>query len=166
MYLQEQIMSSNPQNSPISFIALHRKGAQLRHSPSAFSLVEMVISLGIVSFAMLGIFGMIPVGLSNFRTAQQLTVESSIVQGIASELQRTDAANLVSESLYFDEQGRAVAGSGDSMLTYTVNVSAPQDLDADNLVSKDAARSVLVSVRHRAHPGVTNSYSLIVPRGL
>lgn len=161
-------MSSIPQNNSIPSAPSPQRMAfqsQFRRTQTAFSLVEMVISLGIVSFAMLGIFGMIPVGLSNFRTAQQLTVESSIVQGVTSELQRTDSANLASQSLYFDEQGRAVASSGDAAMTYTVNVSSPQDLDADNLVSKDAARSVLVSVRHRAHPGVTNSYSIIVPRG-
>jgi len=137
----------------------------LRKSTAAFSLVEAVLSVGIVSFAMLGILGMVPVGLNNFQTALQLTVESSIVQSLTSELQRTDIANLSSSSVYFDEQGKPLKSEADASRVYSVTISAPQPLDAANLISKDAAKSVLLTVNNRTRPAVSNRYSVVIAPG-
>jgi len=132
----------------------------------AFSLVEAVISIGIVSFAMLGIFGMIPVGLNNFQSALQLTVESSIVQGVTGELQRTDFSTLSAmpaTNRYYDEQGKPVTDPAAAV--YTVNISSPTALDADNLISKDAAKSVVITVSTRSRVSATNSYAVILAGG-
>lgn len=130
----------------------------------AFSLVEAVISIGIVSFAMMGILGMVPVGLATFRNAMNLTVESAIVQEVAGDLQRTDFANLKAGTFYFDEQGLRVGGADDPTRIYTVEVAAPQPLDAASLVAPDAATRISIQIQNRAEPTVTNRHSVIIPR--
>lgn len=131
---------------------------------NAFSLVEAVISIGIVSFAMMGILGLVPVGLTTFRQAMNLTVESSIVQEVAGGLQRTDHANLAATNLYFDEQGLRVSGPSAPTRIYTVEVAAPQPLDAASLVAPTAASTVVIKITNRTEPAVTNRHSVIIPR--
>lgn len=145
-----------PSCLPVSARRFSRRGTQ------GITLVETVIALGIVSFAMVSILGMIPVGLSNFQSAQHLTIESSIVQGVTGELQRTDVTNLSSTNLYFDDQGRA---STAAKAIYTVKVGDPQNLDASNLISSTAAKSVLLTVNNRSRPSLTNHYSVIIVNG-
>lgn len=135
-----------------------------RRAIRAFSLVEAVISIGIVSFAMMGILGMVPVGLATFRNAMNLTVESSIVQEVAGDLQRTDYADLAATNLYFDEQGLRVPGLSHPSRIYSVEVTPPRPLDAATLVAPTAASTVAIKVQNRAEPAVTNCYSVIIPR--
>jgi uncharacterized protein (TIGR02598 family) len=56
---------------------------------NAFSLVEVVIALGIVSFAIITLLALIPTGMSGFQQAQTSSVETQIVQQLNTELQNT-----------------------------------------------------------------------------
>lgn len=155
------------QQSPTRLCLEVMKHPTLRRIPRtrhAFSLVEAVISIGIVSFAMMSMLGMIPVGLATFRTAMNLTVESTIVQEVAGDLQRTEYANLAATNLYFDDQGIRVTHAEHPSRTYSVEVCPPGPLDAATLVAPAAASTVAVKVQNRAAPSVTNRYSVIVPR--
>ena len=81
-----------------------------------FSLVEVALALGIVAFAFVSLFGLLPVGLSTFRNAIDTTNESRIVQSFVSKVIATDFENLESkvdyassqEIVYFDEEGALV----------------------------------------------------------
>lgn len=155
------------QQSPTRLCLEVMKHPTLRRIPRtrhAFSLVEAVISIGIVSFAMMSMLGMIPVGLATFRTAMSLTVESAIVQEVAGDLQRTEYASLAATNLYFDDQGIRVADANHPSRTYSVEIASPISLDASALVAPGAASTVGIRVQNRAEPSVTNRYSVIVPR--
>lgn len=132
----------------------------------AFSLVEVVLALGIVSFAMVGILGMVPVGLASFRNAKNFTVESTIVQEVAGELQRAEFSSLAAANLYFDEQGLRVESASDPSVLYTVEVKAPQPLDAGSLVAPGAAATVGINISKRSEPAKTSRYAVILPRTL
>ena len=81
-----------------------------------FSLVEVALALGIVAFAFVSLFGLLPVGLTTFRNAIDTTNESRIVQSFVSKVIATDFENLQSkvdysstqEIVYFDEEGSLV----------------------------------------------------------
>lgn len=60
------------------------------HSQSAFSLVEVTISIGIMAFALVGIYGLLPTGLNVFRQALNTSVSSQIIQRVLNEVQETD----------------------------------------------------------------------------
>lgn len=91
-------------------------GIPLRpHRAAGFSLVEVVLAIGIVSFAFVALLGLLPAGLSTFRTAIDTSNEAHIVQALAGRAQLTDYVRLPDldyankqEIFYFDEEGSAV----------------------------------------------------------
>lgn len=148
---------------PPSDISARRDRSSGRQRSAAFTLVESVVAIGIVSFAMMSILGLIPVGLGTFRQAMSLTVETSIVQSVSGELMRADYTNLSSTNIYFDQEGNKVTES-DQQRLYVARVLAPEALDATGLVSSDAARKVSIQISSSTRPETTNSYFVIVPR--
>jgi uncharacterized protein (TIGR02598 family) len=56
----------------------------------AFSLVEVVLAVGVVSFAFVAILGLIPAGLAQFRQAMDISVCAQIAQRVISDAQQTD----------------------------------------------------------------------------
>src|SRR5688572_4364322 len=100
---------------------------------SGFSLVEVVLALGICSFAMIAIVGMIPVGLNTFKDAMNTTVQSQIVQRIAGDVLLTDYQSLTSfdagaDHSYYNDQGTPVLSGSAKDLAYTARISPPQKL--------------------------------------
>ena len=83
-----------------------------RHS-RGFSLVEVALALGIVAFAFVSLFGLLPVGLGVFRTAIDVGNETWIMQGLNSMIQVTEWSKIVgpnselkNEVFYYNEEGR------------------------------------------------------------
>lgn len=60
-----------------------------------FSLVEVVLAVGVVAFGLVAIFALIPAGLGVFRQAMDTSVGSQIVQRIASDAAQSDFDLLV-----------------------------------------------------------------------
>jgi uncharacterized protein (TIGR02598 family) len=69
----------------------------------AFSLVEVVVALGVVSFAIVAILGLMPTGLQTGRSSQDETRSPQIAQdifaSIASQAQNTYPNAIVSQSV-------------------------------------------------------------------
>lgn len=88
-----------------------------RHQ-KAFSLVEVVLAIGVVAFAFVAIFSLLPVGMGVFREAMETSVGAQIAQRIVTDVQETDFDNLVKSSgtgdfyalpkRHFDDQGNEV----------------------------------------------------------
>ena len=74
-----------------------------------FSLVEVALALGIVAFAFVSLFGLLPVGLGVFRSAIDVGNETWIMQGLNSMIQVTEWSKidaLEQETFYYNEEGR------------------------------------------------------------
>lgn len=87
---------------------------------SAFSLIEVTIAIGIVSFAFVGVLGMIPTGLNTFRRAMDTSIGSQIAQRVISDARQTDYSVLTSGTIpvrYFDDQGTEVVPNNTAALT-------------------------------------------------
>lgn len=94
--------------------------------PGAFSLVEVVLALGIVSFAFVGIIGMLPVGMSTFRQAIDATVQAQITQQILTDVEQTnfsDLSKLTSATYFFDDQGVLVSDNASGVYKVAVDVN-------------------------------------------
>jgi len=90
---------------------------------AAFSLVEVVLSLGIVSFAFVGLLGLLPIGLNTFNNSIDATVESQIAQGVLAEVKQAKFSQLSTlnagsasvmtptPGFYFDDQGKPVTSN-------------------------------------------------------
>ncbi len=89
---------------------------------SAFSLVEVVLALGIASFSMVSILGLLPVGLSNSRSSTAQTGAMNLITAIAADIRSTPSTasaspryaiptgDTTSQTFYFDEQGHIATG--------------------------------------------------------
>ncbi len=80
---------------------------------AGFSLVEVALAIGIIGFAFLALFALMPTGLNTFRTAIDTANETWILQGISSMVQTTDFTKIddlsfkkSKEIFYYDEEGK------------------------------------------------------------
>jgi len=78
-----------------------------------FSLVEVAMSIGIIAFAFVALFALIPTGLSTFRESIDTSNETWILQNMNSMVQTTDFRQIPEldyskskEIYYFDEEGK------------------------------------------------------------
>ena len=84
---------------------------------AAFSLVELVLALGVAGFCLFAVFGLMPVGMQTNRNATSQTAATNIIGGIVADLRATSAAATTSpqfaitfgtgKTLYFDVSGQA-----------------------------------------------------------
>lgn len=111
------------------------------HKPTAFSLVEVTIALGIAATAIVSVLGMMPVGLSTMREAVDQTTEAQILRQIST-----------GASLYpFDRLGDYAAG-GPYLFTQ----------DGTLQTSRDAQTrySLRVTITNAAYPGSSNAMNI------
>lgn len=92
------------------FASRDRHGGRT-HS-GGFTLVEVTLAIGIISFAFVTMFGLLPVGLSVSRQAMDTTIEAQIVQQMKTQALQTDFSMLgeleKTTDIYFDDQGKKV----------------------------------------------------------
>ena len=84
-----------------------------RRADRAFSLIEITLAIGIIAFAFVGLFGLLPTGLQIFRNSVDVANETWIMQNLNSMVQVTEWPQIVSnlgqpngDIYYFDEEGR------------------------------------------------------------
>lgn len=100
-----------------------------RRSSQAFSLVEVLLALGIVSFVLVGLLALVANGLAGMRDARDDTSTAMIAKKLISEMQQNSLDNLVSsrfDSRYFDAEGQEVP-STDSLKVYEAQCQAALD---------------------------------------
>ncbi len=80
---------------------------------SAFSLIGITLAIGIIAFAFVGLFGLLPTGLQIFRDSVDVSNETWIMQNLNSMVQVTEWPQIVNslgqpngDIYYFDEEGR------------------------------------------------------------
>ncbi len=155
-----------------------------RFSPSSdFSLVEVVLALGVTSFALLSMVALIPLGLTEAREASDTTTESQIVQYARNEIEMTPFTNLsawVNTNSYFDNQGLPTTpGAAEQIYTVSnalTNVSMSTNgttttytpfLNTSSTTATIAtnAAGMEVTVVNRTVPGsaATNIFPIVVP---
>lgn len=115
---------------------------------NAFTLVEVTLAIGIVSFAFVAMFGLLPVGLSVSRQAIDTTIEAQIVQKLKTQALQTDFSQLQTlqdaEPYYFDDQGKAAEETGAMYKAFFAEVPAETQLPAN--VSTRKLRTVTIFV--------------------
>ena len=79
---------------------IHSPARWKRAAHDAFSLIEVTLAIGVMAFALLAIFGLIPVGLGTFRNAKDTSITSQIEEKIFSEVKSMTFDNLTNSSRY------------------------------------------------------------------
>lgn len=114
------------------------------HPPrkSGFSLVEVTIGLGIMSFSLVALIGMLPVGMDTFRKSVETTVQAQIVQQLVNDLQQTRFDQIrngqnSSVDYFFDDSGFKTDKS-DWVFNAQLTI-APGDAEGTPLPAKDGS---------------------------
>jgi uncharacterized protein (TIGR02598 family) len=107
--------------------------ARARHSSAGFSLVEVVMAVGIMALGVVTILGLLPHGLEMSRKTANEMAEARIIEHIVGEMQSTtwQALNTYGQQLrYFDDQGLELPNISTAQarfaLNYVVRVDVPQ----------------------------------------
>jgi uncharacterized protein (TIGR02598 family) len=119
-----------------------------------FSLIEVVLALGVISFAIVAIFGLLPTGLQTSHSSQDETRAAHLAEAILSsmasqaqtqfnsvKLQTNDASTIpvfnlsstgtASTSVYADNDGKLSANSAGAIYAITVATNgSPTNFDA------------------------------------
>lgn len=109
---------------------------------AAFSLLETVLALGVVSTVLVAAMSLIPLGLRTAQEAEGQAAEMRILQRLGDRC----AALMPDEALYFSSNGSPVSGkSGDALYAVIVRpgsgICLPGNLDRP-------LRSALVEIRN------------------
>ncbi|MDX2081882.1 MAG: Verru_Chthon cassette protein B [Terrimicrobiaceae bacterium] len=89
---------------------------QNRPISGAFSLVEVILAIGLVTFALLVIFSLMPAGLASLQESSRRIVETEIFQTVGAELESTPFGSLTNYvttrfPMYFDNEGLETTAS-------------------------------------------------------
>jgi uncharacterized protein (TIGR02598 family) len=121
-----------------------RKLLKKSHLSDGFSLVEVVLSLGIFSFAIITLLGVMPLGLNSLRDSTATTVSSLIVRSIAAEVRQTDFSRLTAASVpggetqaWFDSEGFVAPDNdvGRQVFSIRTEVTEPGSVDTPSLAA-------------------------------
>lgn len=85
-----------------------------RRIGNAFSLVEVVLALGLFTFALVAILGLFPTGLRSYQTSAQENRALALLEQIAADIRLTDASSGTSP-LYGIDVPLETATSGSSL---------------------------------------------------
>lgn len=104
---------------------------------SGFSLVEVVLAIGVIAFAFVSIFALLPTGMGISRQAMDASVGSQIAQRVINDAQQSDFPELLKDAggrtisgtnqtgrkaeRYFDDQGGELPPSSKAQAIYHVN---------------------------------------------
>jgi uncharacterized protein (TIGR02598 family) len=109
----------------------------MRDKKSAFSLIEVVIALGIFTFCAVAIFGLIPIGLDATRSVSQETAANNIAESISGFWQVAPLGaqsgsqfcmgdftigTTGNQTLFYNNDGTQVANAGDAALRLSYDV--------------------------------------------
>jgi uncharacterized protein (TIGR02598 family) len=146
----------------------------------AFSLVEVVLAMGVVSFAILTLLALVPAGMAGFQQAQTNNVETDIIQKINTELQNAPYSSLFNTTTgaatnttvfgsagtrYYDMEGDSLTGQAGAVYTVTLsaypftNASSGSPGNITNSSGYCLAQTVQFNVLYHNH---TNTFSTLV----
>ena len=83
-------------------------------SDAAFSLIEVTLAIGIIAFAFVALFGLLPTGMKTFRASVDATNDVTMLQEMNAMVQVTgwskidglDSTKGSGDEYFFDEEGR------------------------------------------------------------
>lgn len=156
----------NPRRVVITKSILRR--VSRRHS-QAFSLVEVVLAIGVVSFAMMAMLGTLPVGLKSSQQSRSQVATANIARQLQGELQQisfnttsTDTLtvqNLAGTPYYFTLEGTQTTDLADAYYEASFAVGG---VNLPGLaVDPTNARSVTVTLTHPVGAPVANRQQTI-----
>lgn len=106
----------------------------------AFSLVEVVLAIGIFSFALLAVVGLLPVGLKSVKNANEEAAAANVVARISNALRQASSRDGINYENRFAQTsfGYAVGGAATNFGWTNLNMDAytTSGIDSPRLVAR------------------------------
>ncbi len=136
-----------------------------RKAQEAFSLVEVVLALGVITFACVILLGLLSLGLVTVSHAVGNTVEAQIVQAVINGSEVQTYTNNFQTNIYFNNEGTAVSQT-DATMVYGASVTAIPLTNSTAAPtypynSTNSASMLQIAITNRTIPGTTNIFSLV-----
>lgn len=90
-----------------------------------FTLVEVTIAMGLVTFVLVALMGLLSVGLGSGREAQVQTLEAMALRQIRAGLQTNTPSGFTGATYYYNYDGSTNASAGGAYLQCQVTVNQP-----------------------------------------
>ncbi len=133
-----------------------------------FSLVEVIVALGVMSFAASGLIGLLSVGVGLSRNFMNITAESQVVQAVSNELQLMDYSAVVGGSAtftgtfprFYDEGGAFIQSGGNTPANafFKVNLQQQACKLPGATVADGTAKTVIFELVHLRNNGEIKTY--------
>jgi uncharacterized protein (TIGR02598 family) len=88
-----------------------------------FSLVEVVLAVGVAAFALVTLMALLPAGLNTFKGSMSTSIGTQIAERVFNDLQVTDFSDIETTNRFFDEQGTEMTESNNVHCIYWVQVT-------------------------------------------
>ena len=116
------MLKSSP-NETLQFTTRILRKVKTYSDSAGFSLVEVVMAVGVAAFALVALLGLLPSGLKTFKSTMNTAVGSQIAQRVFNDMQIADWKDLTNSIRYFDEQGTELTNSNTVNCIYWVQVN-------------------------------------------
>jgi len=103
----------------------------LSSTTNGFSLIEVVIAIGVVAYVIFGVFGLLPVGMKTFRNANQQSASANVMNSLAESIRSAVTTNGSDYVWTFNGQSFTYTVGGGTA-TNTWNFLTMQGLTASN----------------------------------
>jgi len=128
----------------------------------AFTLVEVVLALGVASFGLISMLGLLSVGLKTFHDAINATTEAEITQQLANQLRLASFSSVqgvtTPSTYYFNQEGVATNASS---AIYFASVNPPSKLAVPGgssvATTQTNTLTFVISVWSKSSPQATNA---------
>jgi uncharacterized protein (TIGR02598 family) len=162
-------MQGNHAHLPLRSPGLKR--AKARIDSTAFTLIEVVFSLGICSFALVGMLGLMILGLVTQRQSMDYSTEAVIAQKLNAEAQTLDFSSVTNTSStyranfqknrYFDESGSELNNTTvPNGYVYKATLAVKSCQVPGAATSTQVAEQLIFQLTSVRRPTSTNSYNL------
>ncbi len=129
---------------------------------AGFSLVEVVSSLGIVSFGLVALLGLLPVGIQVSRDSRESTAEAQITQYLSNFVHQSSSSQLTDliepHAFYFDRQGLSLPEDSADIF-YRVTLSQESEQGA-TLLADSSLATLQIHVQKVNQPNAPRTIAL------
>jgi uncharacterized protein (TIGR02598 family) len=138
-----------PQGTPPIALGRYREG---------FSLVEVVLAVGVAAFALVTLMALLPAGLNTFKGSMNTSIGTQIAERVFNDLQVTDFSDIETTNRFFDEQGTELPSTASNSVKciywVQVNIGAPgSDSSTSSLMGNNSTNLYTVKLYVARNPG-------------
>lgn len=128
-------------------------------------MVEVVLALGIFSFALVGLMGLMPMGLQSLKDTTDMAAETRIMQRISNEIAQTNYESIESSIEYsFDAQGSpTTATSPECVYLVKVLIEKGTKLPGSSVATPNLAAAT-ITITSPVKPGHVSVYPKLIAK--